>query len=60
MSIPENIWNKAEQNMARRERLRLIKNGRIRFTSPANVLVKTVVGPSETDVSWRFPSLREE
>ena len=47
----ELTWIKAEQNMARRERVRLIKAGRIRFTAPANVLVKTVDG-------WRFPSLK--
>lgn len=46
----EYLWQKAEQNMARRERARLIKIGRIRFTTPANVLVKTADG-------WRFPSL---
>ena len=49
--ITENTWLKAEQNMARRERVRLIKAKRIRFTSPANVLVKTADG-------WRFPSLK--
>ena len=46
----EHLWLKAEQNMARRERVRLIKAKRIRFTSPPNVLVKTESG-------WRFPSL---
>lgn len=49
--IAENIWLKAEQNMARRERTRLIKAKRITFQGLPNVMVKTVDG-------WRFPSLK--
>lgn len=52
MSIPENVWRKAEQNQLRRERIRLIRNGTISNTSVPNVLVKGDGG------SWKFPSLK--
>lgn len=51
MNIPESPWQKAEQNMARRERGRLIKARRITFSGFPNVLVKV-------DGVWKFPSLK--
>lgn len=52
MKISENTWNKAEQNMARRERVRYLKTRRITLSAFPNVLVPTADG------SWRFPSLK--
>lgn len=57
MKIPEYIWKKAETNMARRERGRLIKNRTITFSGFPNVLV-SVDGVTEAGASWKFPSLK--
>lgn len=51
-NIPEQIWAKAEQNMARRERGRLRAAGTIKFVSVPNILVRSADG------GWRFPSLK--
>ena len=47
----EATWRKAEQNMARRERGRLIRNGTINLRTLPNVMVR------DNDGSWKFPSL---
>lgn len=57
MKIPEYIWQKAEQNMAKRERARLIKARRITFSGFPNVLVN-VDGSAEAGASWKFPPLK--
>lgn len=48
----EYLWRKAEQQMAKRERTRLIKARRITFSGFPNVLVNV-------DGVWKFPSLKE-
>ena len=45
------VWQKAEQNMARRERGRLIKKRIIKFVSYPNIMV--FVGGK-----WKLPSLK--
>lgn len=47
----ELVWQKAEKNMAHRERGRLIRLKRITFRGLPNVLVNV-------DGSWKFPSLK--
>jgi hypothetical protein len=52
MSISENIWNRFEQALTRRERARLIKAGRIKFNSKPIVMEKGENG------EYKLPSLR--
>jgi hypothetical protein len=49
--VNEHLWFKAEQNMAVRERARLIKLKRITFRALPNVMILV-------DGVWKFPSLK--
>ncbi len=52
MSISEQIWNRFEQSLVRRERARLIKAGRIKFNT------KPIVMEKNSDGQYQLPSLR--
>ena len=47
----EATWQKAEQNQARRERIRYLITGRIKTNTVPNVLALV-------DGVWKFPSLK--
>lgn len=51
MKISEHIWNRFEQALARRERIRYLITGTIKTNTKPNVMIKTESG-------WRLPSLK--